>query len=146
MSTAAKRASATGVQYGALPYRRRADAGTEVMLVTSRRTGRWIIPKGWPMKREAPHVASAREALEEAGVVGDVSARPIGSYSYQKLLKQGGLVACEVHVFLLEVKRQRKTWSEKGKRQVQWFSSAEAAAAVQEPALSDIIRTLQKKP
>jgi 8-oxo-dGTP pyrophosphatase MutT (NUDIX family) len=81
------------------------------------------------MKQEAPHIASAREALEEAGVVGDVSTRPIGSYSYQKRLKQGALVACEVHVFLLEVKRQQKTWPEKGKRQVQWFSSAEAASS-----------------
>jgi 8-oxo-dGTP pyrophosphatase MutT (NUDIX family) len=116
------------------------------MLVTSRRTGRWIIPKGWPMKQEAPHAASAREAREEAGVVGEVGTRPIGSYTYQKQLKQGAFVACEVHVFLLEVKRQQRTWPEKSKRQVQWFSSADAAAAVQEPALSEIIRTFQKLP
>jgi 8-oxo-dGTP pyrophosphatase MutT (NUDIX family) len=146
MSTAAKRATATSVQYAALPFRRRADAGTEVLLVTSRRTGRWVIPKGWAMNREAPHLASAREALEEAGVVGRIGTRPVGSYSYQKRLKRGDLVDCEVHVFPLEVKRQQKNWPEKGKRQVQWFSSAEAAAAVQEPVLSDIIRTFQKQP
>jgi 8-oxo-dGTP pyrophosphatase MutT (NUDIX family) len=147
MSTSAKKATATSLQYGALPFRRRVDTGrTEVMLVTSLRTGRWIIPKGWPMKQEAPHAASAREALEEAGVVGEVGTRPIGSYTYQKQLKQGAFVACEVHVFPLEVKRQQRTWPERRKRQVQWFSSADAAAAVQEPALSEIIRTFQKLP
>jgi hypothetical protein len=113
MRTAAKRA--TSVQYAALPFRRRADAGTEVLLVTSRRTGRWVIPKGWAISREAPHVASAREALEEAGVVGRVDTSPVGSYSYQKRLKRGDLVDCEVHVFPLEVKRQQKNWPEKGK-------------------------------
>jgi 8-oxo-dGTP pyrophosphatase MutT (NUDIX family) len=147
MSTSAKKATATSLQYAALPFRRRVDTGrTEVMLVTSLRTGRWIIPKGWPMKQEAPHAASAREALEEAGIVGEVGTRPIGSYTYQKQLKQGAFVACEVHVFPLEVKRQQRTWPEKSKRQVQWFSSADAAAAVQEPALSEIIRTFQKLP
>ena len=148
MSTSAKKATATSLQYGALPFRRRADTGTEVMLVTSLRTRRWIIPKGWPIKQETPHAASAREALEEAGVVGEVGTRPIGSYTYQKQLKQGAFVACEVevHVFPLEVKRQQRTWPEKSKRQVQWFSSADAAAAVQEPALSEIIRTFQKLP
>jgi 8-oxo-dGTP pyrophosphatase MutT (NUDIX family) len=146
MSTSAKKATAS-LQYGALPFRRRVDTGrTEVMLVTSLRTGRWIIPKGWPMKQEAPHAASAREAREEAGVVGEVGTRAIGSYTYQKQLKQGAFVACEVHVFPLEVKRQQRTWPERSKRQVQWFSSADAAAAVQEPALSEIIRTFQKLP
>jgi phosphate:Na+ symporter len=134
------------VQYAALPYRRRANLGTEVMLVTSRGTGRWIIPKGWPMKRGAPHVAAAREALEEAGVVGQVGTSPIGSYSYEKRLKQGDVVVCEVHVFPLEVRSQKKSWREKGEREVQWFSSAEAAETVQEPVLSDIIRSLHKQP
>jgi 8-oxo-dGTP pyrophosphatase MutT (NUDIX family) len=131
-------------EFPALPFRRRVDTGrTEVMLVTSHRTGRWIIPKGWPMKQEAPHAASAREAREEAGVVGEVGTRPIGSYTYQKQLKQGAFVACKAHVFSLELKRQQRTWPE-SKRQVQWFSSADAAAAVQELALSEIIRTFQK--
>jgi 8-oxo-dGTP pyrophosphatase MutT (NUDIX family) len=118
----------------------------EVMLVTSRRTGRWIIPKGWPMKRKPPHAAAAREALEEAGVVGQVATTPIGSYSYEKRLRQGNVVVCEVHVLPLEVESQQKSWAEKGEREVQWFSSAEAAEAVQETVLSDIIRGLHKQP
>jgi 8-oxo-dGTP pyrophosphatase MutT (NUDIX family) len=62
--------------------------------VTSRETRRWIIPKGWPMKRMPPHTAAAREAFEEAGVLGQVRRRPLGSYSYRKRLKNGEAVVC----------------------------------------------------
>src|SRR5258708_38760856 len=72
MADLIKGASTRRVQYAALPYRRRGNVRTEVMLVTSLRRGRWIIPKGWPMKRRAPHASAALEALEEAGVVGQV--------------------------------------------------------------------------
>ena len=133
------------VQYAALPYRRRANSRTQVMLVTSRETGRWIIPKGWPKKRKAPHASAAREALEEAGVVGEIGRDPIGSYSYKKRLKSGAVVACEVHVFPLEVKHQQKRWLEKSEREFHWFSSTDAAKAVKEPVLSDIIRTFPKR-
>jgi Na/Pi-cotransporter len=133
------------VQYAALPFRRRSNFGTEVMLVTSRGTGRWIIPKGWPMRGKAPHAAAAREALEEAGVAGRIGKESIGSFAHKKVLKEGRVVVCEVHVFPLEVTRQRKTWPEKGKREVQWFSPAEAARAVQEPVLGKIIRNLHKQ-
>jgi 8-oxo-dGTP pyrophosphatase MutT (NUDIX family) len=132
------------VQYAALPWRRN-DAATEVMLVTSRSTGRWIIPKGWPMKRKAPHATAAREALEEAGVVGQIGEESIGSFSHRKLLKEGHAVVCEVQVFPLEVTHQRKTWPEKGKRRLQWLSPSKAARTVSEPVLGAIIRSLQKK-
>jgi hypothetical protein len=98
------------------------------------------------MKRRAPHASAEREALEEAGVVGQVGKRAIGSFSYEKRLKQGDVILCEVHVFPLEVKRQQKNWPEKGKREVQWFSPSEAAERVQEPMLGAIIRSLQKRP
>jgi hypothetical protein len=103
-----------------------------------------MIAKGWPMKRTPPHVAAAQEALEEAGVIGEIGKRPIGSFSHKKLLKEGRVVVCEVHVFPLEVTRQRKTRPEKGKREVQWFSPSEAARTVQEPVLGKMIRKLQK--
>src|SRR5262249_27670124 len=64
------------VQYAALPYRLRGRSRTEVMLVTSRETRRWIIPKGWPHKGKAPHHSAAREAFEEAGVVGTIKYGP----------------------------------------------------------------------
>jgi 8-oxo-dGTP pyrophosphatase MutT (NUDIX family) len=130
------------VQYAALPFRHHRSAGTEVLLVTSRQTGRWIIPKGWPIKRKTPYAAAAQEALEEAGVVGRVRRRSIGSYEYEKRLKNGEAIICKVHVFPLEVERQERTWPEKGKRKLKWFSPDKAAATVDEVVLRDIIRKL----
>ena len=143
MASISKRPPRRRIQYAALPWRR-TDSAMEVMLVTSRGTGRWIIPKGWPMKRKAPHAAAAREALEEAGVVGRIGKEPIGSFSHRKLLKRGGAVVCEVQVFPLKVTRQRRTWPDKGKRKFQWLSPSEAAKTVSEPVLGTIIRGLRK--
>jgi 8-oxo-dGTP pyrophosphatase MutT (NUDIX family) len=145
MTRFTKKPAATSVQYAALPYRRRGTSRTEVMLITSRETGRWVIPKGWPKKRRAPYASAAREALEEAGVVGEVERSPIGSYSYKKHLKRGRVVICQVDVFLLKVKRIKKHWPEEYEREAQWFSRAAAAEAVGEPLLSDIIRKLRKR-
>jgi 8-oxo-dGTP pyrophosphatase MutT (NUDIX family) len=144
MSGARKKAAAMRLQYAALPYRRGSNSRTEVMLVTSRETGRWVIPKGWPQKRKKPHVSAAREAREEAGVVGRIEHDPIGSYSYKKRLKSGVLVPCEVCVFPLKVDRQKKGWPEKKEREVRWFSRTEASRAVGEPALRNIIRSFRK--
>jgi 8-oxo-dGTP pyrophosphatase MutT (NUDIX family) len=113
------------------------------MLVTSRGTRRWVIPKGWPIGRKAPHASAGREALEEAGVVGKIGRDSIGTYTYEKRLANGAIVICDVHVFLLEVKRQRKDWPEKEEREFRWFSPTEAASVVQEAALSDIIRSVR---
>jgi 8-oxo-dGTP pyrophosphatase MutT (NUDIX family) len=115
------------------------------MLVTSRETGRWIIPKGWPQKRRTPFISAAREAREEAGVVGKIAQRPIGSYSYRKRLKSGALVDCEVRVFPLNVEHQQSRWPEKQQREVRWFSPTEASKVVREPALSNIIRKFQRR-
>ena len=69
----------------------------------------------------------------------------IGSYSYQKRLKRGKVVVCQVHVFPLEVKRLEKSWPEKGEREVRWFSPTAAAETVSDPVLADIIRNLPKR-
>jgi 8-oxo-dGTP pyrophosphatase MutT (NUDIX family) len=127
------------LQYAALPYRRGAD-DFEILLVTSLGTKRWIIPKGWPMKDRAPHEAAAREALEEAGVVGHVGSDVIGSYLYEKRRKSGTTVLCKVEVFPLDVDTQRKHWPEKGRRKVEWFSPEEAAETVSDADLGGIIR------
>jgi 8-oxo-dGTP pyrophosphatase MutT (NUDIX family) len=127
------------IQYACLPFRERGDGSIEVMLITSRGTRRWVIPKGWPMKGRKPHASAAREALEEAGLVGEVGKVPIGSYRYGKRLKSGEVVPCQVEVFPLEVKSQRKRWPEKGQRSLRWFDPAEAAAAVEEPELKGIL-------
>ena len=126
-------------QYAALPFRRR--EGLEVLLVSSRGTRRWVLPKGWPKKGCKPHVTAAREAQEEAGVIGEIGRKSLGSYSY---LKDGETsLVCRVDVFPLEVKRQRKTWPEKSQRTTKWFPLALAAEAVDEPGLKELIRNFE---
>jgi len=145
MSGSSRATGRRRVQYAALPYRLNGKTRTEVMLVTSRETRRWIIPKGWPQKGKAPHDSAAREAFEEAGVVGAVGKRAVGSFPYQKRLKNGDLTVCEVHVFPLRVRRQSKEWPEKEQREVKWLSAKEAAETVKEPMLGEIIRRLAHK-
>ena len=145
MSSSSKLTPAKRIQYGALLYRLSASSRPQFMLVTSRETRRWIIPKGWPKKGKLPHHSAAREAFEEAGVVGAVAKRSIGSFSYEKRLKNGGAVVCEVRVFPLEVSRQNKQWPEKQERVVKWLSASQAAEKVNEPRLSAIILRLARK-
>lgn len=129
---------ATAVQYAALPYR--VTDRVEVLLLTSRETGRWVLPKGWPMAGKTPRQAAKREALEEAGVVGRVGKRPVGAFHYDKRLTRGGLVACRVLVYPLAFERQRKRWPEQNQRTVAWFTPEEAARAVIEPELAILLR------
>jgi 8-oxo-dGTP pyrophosphatase MutT (NUDIX family) len=142
MTSPKKTVRAMRVQYAALPYRQKGDSSTEVLLVTSRDTGRWIIPKGWPVKGKAPHRAAAREAHEEAGVVGKINRRAMGSFSYEKRLKSGRIIVCKVKVFGLKVKEQEKSWPEKSQRKVKWLSRTKAAKTVRDRALGAIIRAL----
>jgi 8-oxo-dGTP pyrophosphatase MutT (NUDIX family) len=125
-------------QVAALPYRMSSGA-LEVLLITSRDSGRWLIPKGWEMKNRKPSQAAEVEAFEEAGVRGAVAKQPIGQYSYAKTLKDGAIVQCRVDVFPLAVKRQAKKWKEKGQRRLEWMTPAEAATRVAEPELARLI-------
>src|SRR5260370_18994341 len=109
------------------------------MLMSSGETSGWVIPKGWPKKGKSPQYSAAREAFEEAGVVGAVAKRPVGSFSYEKRLKNGAVVRCAVRVFALEVSRQSKQWPEKQERLVQGPPAAQAAEPVNEPNLGAII-------
>ena len=145
MSSPRKITSAKRLQYGALPYRLTARSRPQFMLVTSRETQRWIIPKGWPKKGKSPYHSAAREAFEEAGVVGAVAKRSVGSFSYEKQLKNGGAVVCEVRVLPLEVRRQNKQWPEKQERVTKWHSASQAVEKVKEPKLSAIILRLARK-
>ena len=125
-----------------LPYRRRDDGTLEVMLVTSRETKRWVIPKGWPIGGAKPHASAAREALEEAGVRGRMIADAIGAFYYDKRLNNGSEARCKVKVFPLEMKSQRKRWPEKGERKARWFALPKAVKVVQEPGLRRLLRNL----
>ena len=129
---------ATGVQYAALPYRVSA-IGLQILLVTSRRTRRWIVPKGWPVAGLPPSACAALEALEEAGVRGDVQMTPLGHYRYVKHHKNRPSEPCKVEVYALKVTEQRRTWAESEERERRWYSPAEAAAAVAEPMLQHLI-------
>ena len=135
------RKAVPSLQYAALPYRRRADGGIEVLLITSRETRRWIIPKGWPAPGLTPHDSARNEAMEESGAIGRIGERSIGVYHYTKLVADAA-VPCKVEVFLLEVEEQLVSWPEEGQRNIQWFGLQEAGDVVQEPELSAIIRNL----
>ena len=138
------KAKASLTQCAALPYRRLANAAIEVMLITSRDTGRWVIPKGWLGDGLAAQASAARDAREEGGLVGRMGKRSIGRYRYKKRLADGSSVACSVEVFALEVERQLKSWPERKERQTRWFMLREAAAAVAEPELAALIRSLPR--
>lgn len=127
-------------QVAALPVRLGAG-GLEVMLISSRETRRWIVPKGWPMKGRKDHEAARREALEEAGVSGKIRKHPLGAYTYDKRLADG-LQPCRVMVYLLEVEKELASWREKGQRERQWFALEAAAKAISEPGLARLIRSL----
>lgn len=125
-------------QYAALPWRRGPE-GLEVLLITSRETRRWVIPKGWPMRDFAPDAAAAREAFEEAGVVGKTRRRGIGTYHYDKRLRSGRVQHVRVMVFSLEVAELRDIWPEMVERDREWVSLAEAAHRVDERELKALI-------
>ena len=133
------------VQAAALPWRV-GERGVEVMLVTSRGTGRWVLPKGWPENDEPLSEAAAREAAEEAGLAGAVENREIGRFYYGKELPSGLRMRCEVRVFPLEVDRVADKWPERKKRLRGWFSPAEAARRVREPDLGELISGFADNP
>jgi 8-oxo-dGTP pyrophosphatase MutT (NUDIX family) len=127
-------------QVAALPIRVLAGGKLQILLLTSRETRRWVIPKGWPMTGRKPWEAAAIEALEEAGVVGKPRRKPIGSYIYFKR-QPAHFDVCRVEVYLLTFAKQLKTWREIGQRDTKWFSPDEAADLVEEPGLVALIRS-----
>jgi 8-oxo-dGTP pyrophosphatase MutT (NUDIX family) len=132
-------------QVAAMPLRWNGDE-VEVLMVTSRDTGRWIVPKGWTMKAVKPWEAAAVEALEDAGVSGRIADEPFGSYTYQKRLDSGMSVLCRVKVYPMLVTRTRARWKEKSERRRAWFRAGKAAKMVDEPELAALLRSLSKKP
>ena len=126
-------------QSAALPWRRGADGAVEVLLITSRETRRWVIPKGWPIKGLTSAESAAREAFEEAGVEGVTSGKKLGVYHYDKRLRSGRLQQVRVSVYGLQVLRELDAWPEKGQREHLWTGVAEAAGRVDEPDLQRLI-------
>lgn len=125
-------------QYGALCWRLRGGKA-RVLLVTSRDTGRWIIPKGWPMKTRDAAAAAANEAWEEAGVQGRIKAESLGFYTYLKTRPDADAVTCAVEVFPLRVDRLERRYPERAERRRKWFAPEKAARKVNEPELRALI-------
>lgn len=117
--------------------------GKEVLLITSRDTRRWIIPKGWCHKGLSRAQSAVREAFEEAGIRGKVKRKPIGAFVYEKVIDATGRsLDCLVDVFQVTFKKQAMKWPERGQRDVRWMTPAKAARAVVEPDLRKILRSM----
>jgi len=129
-------------QVAALPWRVARDGGIEVLLVTSRSNRKWMLPKGWTMDGKSDADAAAQEALEEAGVEGEINSAPIGSYAYIKLFDDGSTKPSQAVVFSLLVTRQLRKWPERSPRRRKWFAPDEAAKRVFEPGLSRLLANL----
>ncbi len=130
-----------GRQCAALPMKEEGDE-TLVLLVTSRETGRWVLPKGWAEKRLAGGELAAREAFEEAGIEGQVTGDPIGSYTYVKRLPREKTIECTVDVYPMWVTRLLDRWPEAKQRRREWFTLAQAALHVEEGELVTMLLQL----
>jgi len=130
-----------GRQFAALPLADQ-DGETRVMLVTTRGTGRWVLPKGWAEVGVAPHELAAREAFEEAGLVGKVTPEAVGNFTYETHLDDGQTVLCKVGVYPLRVTEQLEGWPERHQRETRWFTLAEAALVVEEGDLVTLLLSL----
>lgn len=126
-------------QYGVLAYEAAEGSEPRFLLITSRSSKRWIIPRGNPIRGLPPPQSAAQEAYEEAGVRGLVGPREIGAYKYKKIRRDGSSTTANVHVFPLHVRKQSKYWPERKQRETRWFTREEAAEMVSEPGLRDMI-------
>ncbi|KIN71427.1 NUDIX hydrolase [Sulfitobacter guttiformis] len=129
-------------QVAALCYRQ-TDTGIEVLVITSRDTKRWILPKGWPIEGLDGPASALQEAWEEAGVrQADITPEPLGTYSYDKRLSDGGALPVEATVYLARVETLADTYPEMDERTRRWVTPDDAAQMVAEPELQNILRAL----
>jgi 8-oxo-dGTP pyrophosphatase MutT (NUDIX family) len=128
-------------QAGVIPYQLRSE-GLRVLLITSRETGRWVIPKGNIPPRFTAQQAAEREAYEEAGLKGIAGKTPLGIYTYAKRLRNGATRPTTVEVFALDVRKQVKNFPERGERRLEWMIPEDAATLVDEPGLKILLLRL----
>ena len=129
----------TRAQFAALCYRKK-KKNIKILLVTSRRTGRWTIPKGWLANGFTPQQSALKEAYEEAGVRGKLPATCIGHFWYRKNMDHGTSIPCIVAVFPVEVDKVLDRFPECKSRKRKWFNRNKAARLVAEPSLLQIIQ------
>jgi 8-oxo-dGTP pyrophosphatase MutT (NUDIX family) len=125
-------------QVAAIPLRW-TSGRPEVLLVTTRRTGRWTVPKGWPLEDTLGGECAAREAFEEAGILGRIEPRSLGAFEYWKNSKQGRVIL-QVTAFALHVDRILQEWPERGERRRTWFAPEVAAKLVGNEQLAVLIK------
>ena len=130
-------------QAGAIPYKV-VDGQVVFLIVTSRRTGRWIFPKGAPIEGLSPPEVAAREAYEEGGVEGLVGEAPLGFYSTVKV-KGVRRIGVEVNLYPLEVETQHDTWPETGQRHRHWVLLPEARRLLSDQRLTELATALQER-
>lgn len=140
----ASRKSDVRMQFAALCFRIVHDK-TQILLITSRRSRRWIVPKGWPMDGVTPGAAALQEAWEEAGVKGKAYERCLGLYSYSKMIERGVLFPCVAMVYPVRVKSLASDFPEAGQRQRKWLTPKKAAARISEPELAQILLTFDPR-
>jgi len=124
-------------QVAALPYRV-TPHGYEVVMITTRDSGRWILPKGWPIKGLKRHESAETEAMEEAGLIGSAEPKPFGRFTYIKQFPKRQEKVL-VDVFPLAIEKQLDDWQEKGQREVRFFNPVDAAALVSDVGVGDLI-------
>ncbi len=129
-------------QFAALCWRMR-KGKIQVLLITSRRRKRWIVPKGWPMDGKTPAQCAAIEAWEEAGVEGEASDDCIGVYSYARLREDDETLQCLAMLYPVKVKRLKDKYPERKQRRRKWVSRKKAAKMVGERELSKLIRSFK---
>lgn len=134
-------ANRTVQQVAALPFVPRSQ-GFDVLLITSRRGKRWLLPRGWTRAQQAQVDTAAQEAFEEAGVVGDVHGTPIGEFVYRKSMRQGYSVDCHVFVYPLLVTQHLAEWPECEKRERRWVDLTKAGELVGDPDLANLLADL----
>jgi len=126
-------------QFGTIAWRTSESGRPLVLLITSRDTGRWVVPRGNPIPGLPPHLSAAQEAYEEAGVRGPVTSEAVGQYGYRKARRSGRGVRARVTLYPLKVEEELDDWPEASERTRRWFAPAEAAEAVLEPELKTLL-------
>lgn len=119
-----------------------ADGGVEVMLLTSRRRGRWVLPKGWSRSGEAMSVTASAEAFEESGIAGLIASHPVGHYTYEKRMRGGYSVISDVSVYPMLVDHHLIDWPERGERDLRWFPIGKAAEKIDDEEAAAMLRGL----
>jgi len=129
-------------QIAALPWRLAADGGLEILLVTSRTSKHWLLPKGWPIPGKSGLESALQEAFEEAGIQAKGPDSPLGRYAFVKVLHDETELACTMSVYAVGQVAELPEWPEKEQRERMWFTQAEAASIAFDLNLSRFLATI----